>query len=147
MNVQAVSIRQSRRSLGVASSRFAARGLGILQQGFYICFCSQRICLGRVMAWDGPDCATGLWHAPSQWQGGMAGVPGVLQCLLPTLAVPGRTSCFHHLPVRQGAEVVEAEAWGQRAKPGGHGTFPKVPALFPPEPAHVPGPPSALAPA
>lgn len=85
MNVRTISIRQSRRFLGVASSRSAPRGLGILHQGFHICFCSQWICLGRVMAWDGPGCATGLWHAPAWWQGGMA---GVLQCpaLFPTYA-------------------------------------------------------------
>lgn len=74
-----------------------------MQQGFYICSCSQRICLGLGMAWDGPDCATGLWHTPAQWQGGMAGVPGVLQCLLPALAVPGRTNCFHHLLIWEGS--------------------------------------------
>lgn len=45
----------------------------------------------------------------------------------------------------QGAGVVEAAAWGQTAKAGGRGAFPKVPALLPPEPAHVPGPPSVLA--
>lgn len=133
MNVRTVSIRQSRRFLGLASSRSAPRVLGILQQGFHICSCSQRICLGRGMAWDGPGCATGLWHAPAWWQGGVAGVPGVLQRLLPPLAALDEQAASITCPrgSSQGAEGVEAVAWGQRAKPGGHGTFPKVPALFP----------------
>lgn len=94
MNVQAVPIRQTRRCL----LPFCTTCSWDFATGIFHLFLLQRICLGWVMVWNGPGCATGLWHAPACWQGGMAGVPGVLQCLLPVLPAPGK-SCFHHLPV------------------------------------------------
>lgn len=126
MNVQAVPIRQTQRCL--------------------LLFCT-------TCSWD---FATGIFHLfllPEDlpWLGDGLGWPRLCHralarsCLLagrdgrcpwcPAVSPTCPGSTWKKLlpsPACMGAKVVEAE--GQRAKPGGCGTFLKVPALFPAEP-------------